>query len=193
MEAYHHFGAHATTFEPCFPTSMSYIEKPRPGYMVGHAPPRPGKEDVAYDNGLPFFPKLDKQRELQAFAFINVFPIHMMLILPDAVIWHRVQPVSARKTLFQAFCLVPPETMKIENLDSVRKEYMEFMDQFNFEDIDQNINMQKGVESGSAKIGRLHTQFEAAVWQLNAYVSSKVIPNNENKIFGMVDKNSNEL
>lgn len=192
MEAYHHFGAHPTTFEPNFPANTTYIEKPRPGYMVGHAPPKPGKEDVAFDNGLPFFPKLDKKQELQAFAFITVFPLHMVLALPDAVIWHRVQPLSAGKTRFQAFCLVPPETMEIENIDSIRKEYLEFMDMFNMEDIVQNINMQKGLASGSARIGRLHSRLEAAVWQLNAYVSSKVTKS-ANRIFEMMDRNSNEL
>lgn len=192
MEAYHHFGAHPTTFEPNFPTNTTYIEKPRPGYMVGHAPPRPGKEDVAFDNGLPFFPKLDKLREKQAFAFITVFPIHLVLALPDAIIWHRIQPISASKTLFQAFCLVPPETMEMKDLESVRSEYMEFMDEFNMEDIVQNVNMQQGVASGSARIGRLHSRLEAAVWQLNAYVASK-LTKTPNEIFSMVDKNSNEL
>ena len=188
MEAYHHFGAHATTFEPCFPTNLTYIEPPKPGYMVGHAPPRPGKEDVAFDNGLPFFPNLATLAEKQAFAFITVFPVHMILALPDAVIWHRIQPMSARKTNFQAFCLVPPETMELHDLDKIREDYMEFMDQFNWEDIHQNINMQRGVESGSARIGRLHSRLEAAVWQLNAWVASKVT-RGVNKMFdGMVEE-----
>jgi phenylpropionate dioxygenase-like ring-hydroxylating dioxygenase large terminal subunit len=174
MEAYHHMGPHAKSFEPNFPANLTYIEEPKPAYMVGHAPPRPGREDVAFDNGIPFFPKLDKLHEKQAFAFITVLPIHMVLVLPDAVIWHRVQPISAEKTIFQAFCLVPPETLEIDNLDTVRTEYKAFMDQFNMEDIEQNINMQEGVASGSARIGRLHSRLEAAVWQLNKYVTSKL-------------------
>lgn len=174
MEAYHHMGAHPTTFEPNFPANLTYIEDPRAGYMVGHARPRPGKEDTAFDNGLPFFPKLDKKHELQAFAYITVFPFHMILALPDAVIWHRVQPIAADKTLFQAFCLVPKETLAMENIENIRKEQIEFMDQFNMEDIVQNIAMQAGVESSSARIGRLHSRLEAAVWQLNTYVASKL-------------------
>ena len=174
MEAYHHMGPHQVSFEPNFPANTTYIEDPKPAYMVGHAKPRPGREEVAFDNGIPFFPKLDKKHEKEAFAFITVLPIHMVLVLPDAVIWHRVQPIAADKTLFQAFCLVPPETLEMENLDSVRKEYKEFMDQFNMEDITQNIAMQEGVEAGSARIGRLHSRLEAAVWQLNTFVTSKL-------------------
>jgi phenylpropionate dioxygenase-like ring-hydroxylating dioxygenase large terminal subunit len=174
MEAYHHMGAHAKTFEPNFPANLTYIEDPKPAYMVGHARHRPGKEETAFDNGIPFFPKLDKQHEKQAFAFITVYPFNMILALPDAVIFHRVQPISADKTLFQAFCLVPPETMEMEDIDDVKKEYKEFMDMFNMEDITQNIAMQAGVEAGSARIGRLHSRLEAAVWQLNTFVTSKL-------------------
>lgn len=176
MEAYHHMGPHQNSFEPNFPANLTYIEDPKPNlaYMVGHAPPRPGREQEAFDNGIPFFPKLDRKHEKQAFAFITVLPIHMILVLPDAVIWHRVQPIAADKTLFQAFCLVPPETLKIEKLEDIRREYREFMDQFNMEDIEQNIAMQDGVRAGSARIGRLHSRLEAAVWQLNTFVASKL-------------------
>jgi hypothetical protein len=174
MEAYHHMGAHQATFEPNFPANMTYTEDPKPAYMQGHAKPRPGREDTAFDNGIPFFPKLDKKHEKQAFSYITVFPFHMVLALPDAIIFHRVQPIREGKTLFQAFCLVPPETMEMEGIDEVREEYKKFMDMFNMEDITQNIAMQAGVESGSARIGRLHSRLEAAVWQLNTFVTSKL-------------------
>lgn len=175
MEGYHHMGPHTATFEPNFPANMTYIEDPRDGYMVGHARPRPGKEDTAFDNGLPFFPKLDKVHEKQAFAFITVFPFHMILALPDAVIWHRVQPISADKTLFQAVCLVPTETLAMDGIDAIRDEQKEFMDKFNMEDIEQNLAMQAGVETGAARIGRLHSRLEAAVWQLNTHVAKKIV------------------
>ncbi|WP_176256778.1 aromatic ring-hydroxylating oxygenase subunit alpha [Derxia lacustris] len=173
MECYHHLGAHAASFEPNFPARMSWVEDSRPAWTLGHAAPRPGREEVAFQYGLPHFPGLSGESEQQAFRLYYVYPFHLMHVMPDRVIWFRVQPVAADRTLLQTYVLLHPDTLQMENYDEVIAQQTAIQHAINLEDIGVNAMQQIGAHSGMVKPGRL-SHLEKAIWQLNRYVAAKV-------------------
>lgn len=174
MECYHHLGAHSTTFEPNFPAKLSWTEDARPGWTMGHAEPRPGREKQAFDLGLPQFPNLEKKTEKQAYALFNVFPTHLMHVMPDRVLWFKLQPISPDRTIVTTYCLVHPNTLDMPDFGKVRKEQAKIMDEINKEDIAVNEMQQIGARSGTVKPGTLNKNHEKALWQLNSFVASKL-------------------
>lgn len=174
MECYHHLGAHEATFEPNFPARLSWTEDARQLWTVGHAKPRPGREVSAFEAGLPRFPHLETEAERQAFALYNVFPSQLLHAMPDRVLWFRLQPLSAERTVVTTFCLVPPGTMQMEDFEATRDEQRELMDKINREDIAVNEMQQVGARSGAVRPGKLNSKLEKALWQLNAFVARAV-------------------
>lgn len=174
MECYHHIGAHSTTFEPNFPANLSWTEDARPAFSVGHAAPRPGRESEAFDLGLPFFPNLATEAERQAFALFNVFPTHLLHAMPDRLLWFRLQPIAADRTVVRTFALVHPNTRHLSDFDKIRDQQRSIMDSINLEDIAVNRMQQIGAKSGKVQPGRLNPRLEKALWQLNTYVAGKL-------------------
>lgn len=175
MECYHHLGAHSGTFETNFPARMSSIEDSHGAWTLGHAAPRPGREKVAFEYGLPHFPGLVTESEKQSFRLFNVYPFHLMHAMPDRIIWFRLQPVSADRTMLQTYVLMHPNTKEMPDYDKVLKEQTETQHVINLEDIGVNAMQQMGAHSGTVRPGRL-SHLEKAIWQLNCFVAGKVCP-----------------
>ncbi len=173
MECYHHLGAHSGTFETNFPARMSWVEDSRGAWTLGHAAPRPGREKVAFEYGMPHFPGLVTGSEKQAFRLFNVYPFHLMHAMPDRLIWFRLQPVAADRTLLRTYVLLHPTSKDMPNYDAVIKEQTEIQHVINLEDIGVNAMQQIGAHSGKVRPGRL-SHLEKAIWQLNCYVAGKV-------------------
>ena len=92
----------------------------------------------------------------------------------DRVLWFRLQPLSAERTVVTTFCLVPPGTMQMEDFEATRDEQRELMDKINREDIAVNEMQQVGARSGAVRPGKLNSKLEKALWQLNAFVARAV-------------------
>lgn len=177
MECYHHLGAHSTTFEPNFPAKLSWTEDARNGWTMGHCSPRPGREQSAFEMGLPHFPKLEATFEKQAYALFNVFPTHLMHAMPDRLLWFKLQPISADRTVVTTYCLVHPDALASvpeEDYDQIYSEQYKIMDDINREDIAVNEMQQIGARAGAVKPGPLNAKHEKALWQLNAFVADRL-------------------
>ena len=112
--------------------------------------------------------------ERQAFALYNVFPPHLMHAMPDRLLWFKLQPVSAGRTVVTTYALVHPRTLDMPDFEAVRAEQAAVMDRINKEDIAVNAMQQIGARSGTVRPGRLNSKLEKALWQLNRFVASKV-------------------
>ena len=97
-----------------------------------------------------------------------------MHAMPDRLLWFKLQPVSAEKTIVTTYALVHPNTLEMDDFESVREDRKVIMDQINKEDIAVNTMQQIGARSGKVKPGRLNAKLEKALWQLNSWVAAKL-------------------
>lgn len=168
MECYHHIAAHPVTFERAFPARLSYGEDARPMWTAVHAPVRPEMRETATTAGFPLLGALSEQ-ERSEFCLYQVFPFHLLNVLPDRVYWFRMQPEGPGRTRLQTSYLVRPEARDLPDYDELVAAETEFMHTVNIEDISVNEMQQKGAASPTAVVGRL-SHLEKAVWQLADYV-----------------------
>jgi phenylpropionate dioxygenase-like ring-hydroxylating dioxygenase large terminal subunit len=172
MECYHHIAAHPETFERAFPARMSYGEDARTMWTAVHAPVRAEMRDTATTAGFPLLGDLS-EAELGEFCLYQVFPFHLINVLPDRIYWFRMQPDGPGRTRLQTSYLVRPEARALPDYEALVAAETDFMDKVNIEDISVNDMQQVGAASPSAVPGRL-SHLEKAVWQLADYVREGV-------------------
>ena len=146
---------------------------------IDEATPTPRAADatepmIAFTLHVARAPTIAAPVETQAFALYNVFPTHLMHAMPDRLLWFKLQPVSAEKTIVTTYALVHPNTLEMDDFESVREDQKVIMDQINKEDIAVNTMQQIGARSGKVKPGRLNAKLEKALWQLNSWVAAKL-------------------
>lgn len=172
MECYHHIAAHPETFERAFPARLSWGEDARPAWTALHSPVRAELGESATTAGFPLL-GTPSETERREFCLYQVFPFHLINVLPDRVYWFRLQPEGPARTRLQTFYMVRPEARALPDFEALAAAETEFMHRVNIEDITVNEMQQKGAGSPTARAGRL-SHLEKAVWQLAAYVRDGV-------------------
>ena len=173
MEAYHHPTLHPETIEPYYPARTSYAEPGGAAYAGLHTPVKPS---MSSDPGRIYFPMMagltvDEQND---FVVYNVYPCHLLSLMPDAVYWFRTTPVAPDHTKLDCTLLLPPELLQADGAEENIEEVLHWVDVVNQEDIAVNVTQQRGLTSRRARPGRLNHLEEANI-QFADYVGRMMV------------------
>lgn len=159
MEAYHHIGPHAETFEPLYPARASFVEGGEQWSLL---------RMPAKDSG-PDHPEQPDMSELLAGV---VFPMFLFAASAHSGIWYQLEPSSESAMRLRIHILQEPEVYAAMS-EEERVMHRELVRAIHLEDIDVNQGPWRGMQAPLTRQGRL-SLFEEAIWQLNQYWLGKM-------------------
>lgn len=158
MEAYHHFAIHPETFEPDYPAAISYCDPAEGPYAVLRMPHK--------DNGLshPLFKPLDGIPEFarRGFSVFNIYPSMLMAVLSDSVIWYRMEIAGIDRFKLTVYLLAHPASTDVPDAETLKHFLREATFAVHMEDLPACEGVQRGLQSGVARAGRL-SHLEGAI------------------------------
>lgn len=160
MEAYHHIGPHAATFEPIYPARQSFAEG-GDYYALLRMP--------AKDTG-PDHPEIPATTELLAGV---VFPMFLFAASEHSGIWYQLEPTSASEMRLRIHVLQAPHEYAAMT-DEERVMQRELVKAIHLEDIGVNEGPWRGLQAPLTTQGRL-SKYEEAIWRLNQYWLSRMV------------------
>ncbi len=173
QECYHHFSAHATTFEVNYPTKLSWVEDSHATWSVCHSPPRPDLADEDLTIGLPIFPDLTPE-ERRVFGLYWIYPTTRLAVFTDRVRLQLVIPVGPTATYARNVQLVRPDVAAQSDLvETCFAAYDQFTDTAVKEDVAIDIMQQRGALSALTRPGRL-SHLEGNIRHLAEYIREKI-------------------
>jgi len=176
MEAYHHMGSHAKTLEPMMPAKGCWTEPPEDHWSAVHLPI---KDEIlaANDGGRGLcqftpFPKLDEDDYTQWWVFLG-FPTFLLFVAPDRIYWYRPIPTGPGKCELRTTMLVHKSAKDAPDFEAMCKQESDMLIGVHTEDIEACVGVQRGVESGVWKPGRL-SHLEEPVWHIQQYLARRI-------------------
>ncbi|HVE15912.1 MAG TPA: aromatic ring-hydroxylating dioxygenase subunit alpha [Chthoniobacterales bacterium] len=175
MESYHHLGAHAKTLQPMMPARDTWNEQERELYVRCHLP-FTGRfmEDVAsleHPFGFPTIGGLDESKKAESGLFL-IHPTFLAFVLPDRVVWYRIEPQGPDRLRLLTTMLVPRETTRREDFASVLERETPMFFEFHLEDMEMCTAIQRGMHALGAQRGRL-SHLEMSVWLVQRYLAAR--------------------
>ena len=174
MEAYHHMGAHRKTLEPFLPARGCYAEPLNENYSAMHLPLKKSLAEEIEDSGeagtplLPF-KNLQKDDYKEWWVFLG-FPNFLLFVAPDRMYWYRLIPTGPESCELLTTMLVAPESLDMENFETVKKNEVEAAITFHSEDMEVCTATQRGMRSRAHEQGRL-SHLEEPIWQFQQYLA----------------------
>lgn len=176
-ECYHHLGAHLKTFEPLFPAKTCWSEDEHPTFTVAHLPlvQRLADEVRSGESELRAFidiPTVSLENKLQWFVFVG-YPTFLLFCAPDRVYWYRVEPDGPQRVKLLTTMLVLPQAKQMPDYQQRLAADVEMLKTFHTEDMEVCVAVQKGMNSGSFRSGRL-SHLEMPIWHIQRYLARKI-------------------
>jgi len=179
MESYHHLGAHAKTLQPMMPARDTWTEQERELYVRSHLPFKESIyaewEKAEAEGGTPFgfpaIPGMGGWQKKESGVFL-IYPHFLSFVLPDRVIWYRVEPLGPNRMKLLTTMLVPNETVQHPEFDEMLKRETNMLVDFHLEDMEMCTAIQRGMRSIGAQRGRL-SHLEMPVWLIQRYLAAR--------------------
>ncbi len=179
MESYHHLGAHAKTLQTMMPARDTWNEEERAGYVRCHLPFKnsllPEMEEAAKRGGHPFgFPTiagLEEAKKKESGLFL-IFPCFLSFVLPDRVVWYRVEPLGPDRLRLLTTVLAPEPTPEHPNFQEMIASETKMLTDFHSEDMEMCTAIQRGMSAMAARPGRL-SHLEMSVWLIRRYLAAR--------------------
>ena len=161
MEAYHHIGIHATTFEPVYPARDSSVpDNGGEPWTFLRMPGRAGTEDAA----PALFPDLEGAERRQLVA-ANVYPTLLFAASAAGAFWYQLEPRGHDAMRLRIHVLLPAAVAGAMSEDD-RHGAIELVRGIHLEDVPANEGPWRGLHGSMTGQGRL-SPYEKAIWQLN--------------------------
>lgn len=179
MESYHHLGAHAKTLQPLMPAHDTWTEQERAGYVRCHLPFREtlfeGWREMEECGGNPFgFPTIrgiSAPKQLESGLFL-IHPCFLSFVLPDRVVWYRVEPMGPHRTNLLTTVLVPEASTRHADFAKMVESETKMLIDFHSEDLHMCSAIQRGMTAVGAGQGRL-SHLEMPVWLIQRYLAAR--------------------
>lgn len=176
MESYHHLGAHAKTLQPMMPARDTWNEQERELYVRCHLPFKEAVLDDLQTNEHPFgFPTidgLDESKKGESGLFL-ILPNFLAFVLPDRIVWYRVEPIGPDRMKLLTTMLVPCTTAARPDFDAMLEKEIPLFFEFHLEDMEMCTAIQRGMHSLGAQRGRL-SHLEMSVWLVQRYLAARI-------------------
>jgi phenylpropionate dioxygenase-like ring-hydroxylating dioxygenase large terminal subunit len=176
MESYHHLGAHAKTLQPMMPARDTWTGEERETFISAHLP---FKESVLegmksvneHPFGFPTIEALDAEKKMESGLFL-VYPHFLVFVMPDRIVWYRVEPLGPHRMKILTTMLVPEETTRHPDFPAMLERETPPMFEFHLEDMEMCTAIQRGMYSLGAQRGRL-SHLEMPVWLIQRYLAAR--------------------
>jgi phenylpropionate dioxygenase-like ring-hydroxylating dioxygenase large terminal subunit len=162
MEAYHHIGTHATTFEPTYHAKDSRIPDNDGPWSILHMP-----SGNQHEGAFPNFAGLEDWQERDLIASV-IFPFFMLAFQSDLVVWYQVIPDTYDRFTLKIHICAHKSALDLPDL-AERCEGMKVAVGFiHGEDIEANDLVWQGLNAPLTQQGRL-SPLEKSIWQMNQW------------------------
>lgn len=162
MEAYHHIGTHAQTFEPVFHARDSQVVDNDGPWSILHMP---AADPAASHGGL--VQGLEPWQAGALFAAV-AFPHFMFALHGSGMAWYQVLPVAVGRFTLKIHVCVPRSALAIEGFEAIADASEQFTAHVHQEDIAANDLVWRGLNAPMTVQGRL-SPLERSIWQLNQW------------------------
>lgn len=162
IEAYHHIGPHAQTFEPIFHARDSKVPDNDGPWSVLHMP---AADPQAGHAGL--VQGLEPWQEGALFAAV-AFPHFMFAPHGNGMAWYQVFPQGVGRLTLKVHVCVPAVARTLPEYDAIVDMSAEFTDRVHREDIAANDLVWRGLNAPMTRQGRL-SPLERSIWQMNQW------------------------
>ncbi len=163
MEAYHHIGPHAATFEPNFHAADSKVLDNDGPWSILHMPAAPAEtpEHRGLVQGLADW----QARDL--FAAV-MFPHFMIAPHGDGMAWYQVFPKGPDRMALDIHICLPAFARELADFDQIADASAAFVNQIHQEDIAANDQVWRGLTAPLTRQGRV-SPLERSIWQFNQW------------------------
>lgn len=158
MEAYHHFAIHPETFEPNYPAAISYCEPSNGPYAALRMPHKDNELSHPLFKPLGGIPEFAKR----GFSVFNIYPFMLMAVLADSVIWYRMEIAGIDRFKLTVYLLAHPASTDVPDAETLKHFLREATFAVHMEDLPACEGVQRGLQSGTARAGRL-SHLEGAI------------------------------
>lgn len=165
MEAYHHIGPHAQTFEPVFHARDSQF--PDSGGQPWSILHMPAADPAAAAQGEHMVQGLEDWQAGALFAAV-AYPHFMFALHGNGMAWYQVFPQAADRLVLKIHICVPAFARQSPDFEQIVEASAQFTDHVHQEDIVANDLVWRGLNAPMTGQGRL-SPLEAAIWQLNRW------------------------
>jgi phenylpropionate dioxygenase-like ring-hydroxylating dioxygenase large terminal subunit len=164
MEAYHHIGPHAQTFEPVFHARDSEVLSGAEPWAILRMPPAAGAAD---GHGEGLVAGLDPNQRGALFA-AAAFPHFLFAPHDNGMAWYQILPTAADRLTLHIHVCAPAFARDLEDFDGIVAASAGFTDHVHQEDITANDGVWRGLNAPLTGQGRL-SRLEAAIWRQNQW------------------------
>lgn len=165
MEAYHHIGPHAQTFEPVFHARDSKVpDNEGQPWSILHMP---AADPAAAGHGERMVQGLEDWQAGALFAAV-AFPHFMFALHGNGMAWYQVFPEAADRLVLKIHVCVPGFARQLPDYEQIVEASAQFTDHIHQEDIAANDLVWRGLTASMTRQGRL-SPLEASIWQLNQW------------------------
>lgn len=162
MEAYHHIGPHAQTFEPVFHARDSSVPDADGPWSILRMPPgEPHASPDALVQGL------DASQQGALFAAV-AYPHLMFAPHDNGMAWYQLFPTAAGRLTLKVHVCLPGHARALDAYESIADAAAAFTDHIHREDIAANDLVWRGLTAPMTRQGRL-SPLERAIWQMNQW------------------------
>jgi phenylpropionate dioxygenase-like ring-hydroxylating dioxygenase large terminal subunit len=163
MEAYHHIGTHAETFEPIYHARDSKVLDGDGPWSILHMP----AADPQAPEGPPLIPGLTDWQRRDLFAGV-LFPHFMLAIFGSGVAWYQVLPLDAGRLTLRIHICLPKAAAALDEFEAIATATEQTIAHVHAEDIEANDLVWRGLNAPLTRQGRL-SPLEGAIWRLNQF------------------------
>ncbi|WP_337187719.1 aromatic ring-hydroxylating dioxygenase subunit alpha [Phenylobacterium sp.] len=161
MEAYHHIGPHAATFEPAFHARDSEVLGRDEPWAILRMPPAGEAREPGLVGGL------DDSQAGVLFA-AAAFPHFLFAPHDNGMAWYQIFPHAADRLTLNIHVCTPGFARELADFEQIVEASVAFTDHVHQEDIAANDGVWRGLNAPLTVQGRL-SPLEGAVWRLNRW------------------------
>ena len=171
MEAYHHIGTHAQTFEPIYPAALSRVPDNDGPWSILHMPAGAPHEDEA----PALLPDLT-EAERNALVAAVIFPHFMIATFSTGATWYQVFPTGAGGLRLKIHILLPKAVLAAPDAEALVEGMAAMTAHVHAEDIEANDLVWRGLNAPLTGQGRL-SPLERSIWQMNQHWVASMLRN----------------
>lgn len=179
MESYHHAGAHSKTLQRLMPAKQTWTEEEKPHHIRCHLPYHDAlraeilaKEAAGERWGaFPVIEGLTEDERFEWGLFLG-YPLFAFVVLADQAVWYRIFPVSPGRIQLVTTVLVPRETTRHPDFDSMLERGAAEALAFHLEDLEMITAVQRSYYANGYQRGRI-SHLEMPVWLIQRYLAAR--------------------
>ena len=180
MESYHHAGAHLKTLQPLMPARDTWTESEKADYIRCHLPygeKTSAEIGSATEKGgnwhtFPPVPGLEGSAA-SGWGLVLGYPLFTCALLPDQLVWYRIEPVAPDQLRLMTTVLVPESTTRNPDFPAMLEKGKKEANDFHLEDMEVIGAVQRSTLSDGYQRGRL-SHLEMPVWLIQRFLAAKI-------------------